>query len=342
MTRPVDPACARPESGRCAAARQRCGLALSLALLLAPAACREQAPQALGTLEYDRITLPAPAAERIAGIDVREGQQVAAGARVLTLERTRTQAQTQAAQAEAQRQRELLAELQAGARGEDIARARAELAATQAQAREASAYYARLQPLGRRQLVAAADVDRARAAAGNAQAQVRAAQAALAELRNGTRKEQLAQGEAAVHVAEAQARAQQVVLEKLDVVAPRAGRIDSLPYRPGDQAPVGAPLAVMLVGDAPYARIYVPETLRASVRPGDAARVFVAGRAQPYAARVRMIRSEPSFTPYYALTGKDAARLSYLAEVQLQGRQAGQLPAGLPVRVEFDASRGNE
>ena len=30
-----------------------------------------------------------------------------------------------------------------------------------------------------------------------------------------------------------------------------------------------------------------------------------------------MIRSEPSFTPYYALIGKDAARLSYLAEIQL-------------------------
>ncbi len=28
-----------------------------------------------------------------------------------------------------------------------------------------------------------------------------------------------------------------------------------------------------------------------------------------------MIRSEAAFTPYYALIGEDAARLSYLAEV---------------------------
>ena len=47
-----------------------------------------------------------------------------------------------------------------------------------------------------------------------------------------------------------------------------------------------------------------------------------------------MIRSEPSFTPYYALIGEDAARLSYLAEIEL-GRGANDLPAGLPVRVEF-------
>ena len=312
-----------------------------LAMGVSLGACRDPVPQALGTLEYDRITLPAPVAERIVAIDVREGQQVAAGARLLTLERTRTQAQTRATQAEVQRQREALAELQAGPRREDIVQARANLNAAQAQARDASAYYARLQPLGQRQLVATADVDRARAAANNTRALVRAAQAALDELENGTRKEQLAQGEAALRGAEAQATAQRSTLEKLDVVAPRAGRIDSIPYKLGDQAPVGAPLAILLVGDAPYARIYVPEPLRASVKAGDVARVFIDGRAQPYAGRVRMIRSEASFTPYYALVGKDAARLSYLAEVQLDA-VAGPLPAGLPARVEFGVPSGQK
>lgn len=302
-------------------------------------ACHKDAPHALGTLEYDRITLPAPAAERIASVDVREGQRVAAGVKLLTLERTRAQAQTRASEAEAQRQREALAELRAGPRSEDIARARANLNAAQAQARDARAYYARLQPLGRRQLVAAADVDRARAAAGNADALVRAAQAALDELLHGTRKEQLAQGEAALQAAQAQAAAQQVTLDKLDVVAPRAAIVDSLPYKLGDQAPVGAPLAILLVGDAPYARVYVPEPLRANVRVGQRAQVFIDGRDGALAGRVRMIRSEPSFTPYYALTGEDAARLSYLAEVQLDA-SARDLPAGLPVRVEF-VSNGN-
>jgi len=312
-----------------------------LPCVLLLAACTKPPPQALGTLEYDRVTLPAPVAERIVAIDVREGQQVAAGAKLLTLERTRTEAQTQASQAEAQRQREALAELQAGPRSEDIAQARANLNAAQAQARDASAYYARLQPLGRRQLVAAADVDRARAAAGNAQAQVRAAQAALDELENGTRKEQIAQGEAAVRGAQAQVEAQQATLEKLDVVAPRGGRVDSIPYKLGDQAPVGAPLVVMLVGDAPYARVYVPEPIRAGVKVGQRVRVFIDGRDAALSGSVRMIRSEPSFTPYYALIGKDAARLSYLAEIQLD-KVAGELPAGLPVRVELVAGEGEK
>ena len=304
-------------------------------LLLSLAACRGSPPQALGTLEWDRITLPAPVAEKIVHIDVREGQQVAAGVPLLQLELTRTESQLAAARAQAQQSREALAELKAGPRSEQIAQARANLAAAEAGARDARAYYARLQPLGQKKLVAASDVDRARAAAGSADGQVRAAQAALNELLHGTRVEQVAQGQAAVAAAEAQAEVQSATLEKLNVVAPRAGHIDSLPYKLGDQAPVGAALAIMLVGDAPYARIYVPETIRANVKVGDKARVFVDGRDAPLDGSVRMIRSESSFTPYYALIGKDAARLSYLAEISL-GKDAAQLPAGVPVRVEFD------
>ena len=300
------------------------------------AGCRPEVPQALGTLEFDRITLPAPAAERVVGIAVREGEQVEAGARILSLEQTRGDAQLAAARAEVQRQRELLAELRNGPRPEDIDQLRASLAQAQAQARDANAYLARLQPLGAGQLVAAAELDRARAAAASADAQVAAARAALAELERGVRPEQIAQAEAALAAAQAQERAQAVSTGRLDVLAPRAGRIDSLPYRLGDEPPVGAPLAVMLVGDAPYARVYVPEPLRAGVRVGDAATVRVGARGErSYPGRVRMIRSEPTFTPYYALTGKDAARLSYLAEVQLEGEGVAELPAGLPLRVEF-------
>ena len=305
-----------------------------LALVFALAGCRNETPQALGTLEWDRIALPSPAAEKIVSIDVREGQHVKAGTRLLQLETTRTQAQLQALQAQAQQAGEALEELEHGPRTEQIAQARANLAAAQAQAADARAYYARLQPLGRQQLVAASDVDRARAEAGNADGLVHAAQAALLELERGTRVEQIAQGRSAVAAAQAQATNQSATLRRLDVTAPRAGLIDSLPYRLGDEAPVGAPLAVMLVGDRPYARIYVPEPIRPDVKVGDTARVFLSGRDTALQGRVRMIRSEPSFTPYYALIGEDAARLSYLAEVEITG-SPGELPAGVPVRVEF-------
>lgn len=315
--------------------RHSLSLALLAALLLA--GCADDTPQALGTLEYDRIALPAPSAERIVSVDVHEGDRVKAGATLMTLERTRIAAQTDALRAQTDQQREVLAELEAGTRGEQIDQARARVANAQAVARDARAYLARVQPLGQRRLVAAAEVDRARAAAESADANVRTTQAALDELEHGARRERIAQAQAAVRASAAQTAAQAVTLEKLTIVAPRAGRIDSLPYELGDQAPVGAPLAILLIGDAPYARVYVPEPMRASVKIGDAATVRVDGRDAALRGRVRAIRSEPSFTPYYALSGKDAARLSYLAEIAIEG--GGELPAGLPVRVEFATAK---
>lgn len=312
---------------------------LTLPAIVLLTACNKAPPQALGTLEYYRITLPAAAAERIVRIDMREGDTVAAGQPLLQLDPARTQAQLAAAQAQVLQLRERLNELQAGPRNEDIARARANLAAAQAQAREARAYYGRLQPLQDKNYVAAAELDRARATVGSAEGDVDAAAASLDLLLHGTRPEQLAQAQSALAEAQAQANAEQVTLDKLGVVAPRAGRVDSLPYKLGDQAPVGAPVAILLAGDAPYARVYVPELQRTRVRVGSRVRVFVADRSDALAGTVRMVRSEPGFTPYYALIGDDATRLSYLAEVTLDA--AGrELPAGLPVRVELpDGSR---
>lgn len=313
------------------------GRALASMLVLL-GGCADGPPQALGTLEYERIAIPAPLSERIESIRVQEGQDVPAGALLLTFEDTRAGAEVRALQAEAARRRSALEELEAGPRREAIAGAGAALAAAQAQAREANAYLARIEPLGARQLVAAAEVDRARAAANDANARVRQARAALEELQHGTRPEQIDQGEAALRAARAQAEAGAATLDDLSVRAPRPGRVDSLPFEVGARPAAGSPVAIMLVGATPFARVYIPQPIRAGVAVGDPARVVLmdGDEDRVFDGRVRMIRTEPSFTPYYALVGDDAARLVYLAEIALTGEAAEGLPAGLPVRVEFD------
>jgi HlyD family secretion protein len=52
---------------------------------------------------------------------------------------------------------------------------------------------------------------------------------------------------------------------------------------------------------------------------------------------VRYISAAAAFTPYYALTQKDRARLSYLAEVALDDPHAAALPVGVPVQVTMAA-----
>jgi HlyD family secretion protein len=310
----------------------RCAGLLFAGLLLC--ACARVPKQALGTLEYDRITLPAPAAERIVAIDVHAGDRVNAGQSLVKLNPAQTRAALAAAEAQARQESEVLRELEVGPRQEDIAKARADLAAAQAEARQTHADYSRALALSGKGYVSKSYLDSARAAAGNATGQVDAAGAALAELLHGSRPEDIAQARAALAAAQAQAQAQRVLLGKLDLVAPRAAIVDNIPYKLGDQAPVGAPLAILLVGDAPYARIYVPEPERAHVHVGDVLAVHVDGVAQPLRGRVRLIRDEPVFTPYYALSGDDAARLSYIAEIQL-GKDAANLPVGLPLHADL-------
>lgn len=305
---------------------------MQLSMLALLAGCAKAPPQALGTLEYDRVTLPAVVSERLVAVHVHEGQRVHAGQVLMELDPAQAQAALDADVARIRQQQALLDEQVAGPRLEDIARARANLKAAEARAVRAHAYLKRVQPLTASEYVAAAALDDARAAAREADAQVDEARAERDVLLHGTRPQQIAQTRAALTAASDQARVQRVLLGKLRIKAPRDGVIDSLPYRRGDQAPVGAPLAVVLVGQAPYARIYVPEPLRTRVHTGDHVQVYVGDRKQPYSGQVRMIRSEPAYTPYYALTGEDPARLSYLAQVEL-GPDAAGLPAGLPVRV---------
>jgi len=50
---------------------------------------------------------------------------------------------------------------------------------------------------------------------------------------------------------------------------------------------------------------------------------------------VRSVSSEASFTPYAALTEQDRGRLVFVAEIDLEGEAAAELPAGVPVQVEF-------
>jgi HlyD family secretion protein len=306
---------------------------LSLALL---AGCAREPDPVLGTLERDRISLPSPAAERIARVAVREGDTVAMGDALMELESTRIAAQRDAAVAERRRAEAALAEARHGPLPAAIAEARARLAGAEGLARNARQQFQRTESVVAQQLLPAASLDQARATRDAADADVAAAREALRLLTQGTRAEQVAQAEASVAAARAQVERLAVDLERTRITAPRAGTVETLPFEAGDQPAVGAALATLLVGDRAYARVYVPQSLRLGVAIGTAARVTPQGSTRAYEGRVRAIRSEAAFTPYYALAGRDVSRLSWLAEIEL-GPDADALPVGVPVRAEFPA-----
>lgn len=314
---------------------------LALFLLAALAACEpEPGPlPVVGTLERERLELVAEARERIVEVLVTEGDEVAAGDVLMRLDRSLDDAELAQSQAAWERAEQHLAELIRGPREQQIETARAELEARANALETQRLEYARIETLVERRVMTQADLDRIEGTVRVAEANVAAAEARLADLLEGTTREQLAQARAAVAEAEAAVGRIALLADRLVIRAPRSGVVDALPYELGERPPAGATVVVLLAGDAPYARVYVPEPVRAGVTPGLAAQVRIDGVAEPFAGTVRWVASEASFTPYYALTQRDRSRLSYVAEVTLTDPRAAQLPTGVPVEVDFPTLR---
>jgi HlyD family secretion protein len=295
---------------------------------------------AMGTLERDRLELTSEANERIVAIAVREGERVAAGTELVRQEAGMMEPRLVEARAAVAEAEQRLEELVQGPRAREIDEAQAALRGAESTLRTQIEEYDRVASLVERRLVSASELDRARAARDEARASRDQAAAQLKLLREGTRAEQIQQARAAVDRERAALAQLEVSAARYLVRAPRAGLVEALPYKQGERPPVGAPVVVMLADGIPYARIYVPEPMRAQFRAGAVVTVAIDGVAEPLRGKVRYISAEATFTPYYALTQKDRSRLSYLAEIDIDDPRAAGLPVGIPVQVAL-AQGGN-
>jgi len=311
-------------------------LALGFGLALGLACGSSSGPVAVGTLERDRLELVAESSEPIAEHAVREGDVVAAGQILVRLDDSRFRALLEQGESTRQRAAARLAELERGPRPERIAEARARVEGAEGTLETARRELVRSQELVRQGVAAEARLDQQRAAFDQALAERDAAAAGLAERVEGTTEEELAQARAGLAEAEAALSELRVRAARLEVRAPKAGRVDALPFELGERPPAGAVVAVLLAEGAPYARVYVPEAIRARVTPGTPARIAIDGIEREFAGRVRSVASEASFTPYFALTERDRGRLVYLAKVDLVEPEAHALPTGVPVEAAFD------
>jgi len=312
-------------------------LLASLALL----ACQPSSdqPRMVGQLESDRIELAAEFPETIISRLVIEGQVVIKGDIVIQQNTDRAVVRVREAQATVAQNKARLDELTRGPRKEQIVAAQANVDGAVQELDYRRTELERVQALLDRKLSSPGERDRARAALDSAEASLDFNKAKLAELLTGTTIEELEQSRAAVMRAIAQLDGLQIELDRLTTLAPVDGLIDSFLFEPGERPLSGQPMAIMLSGTQPYARIYVPADLRASVRPGTEVRVLAEGVSAPIEGRVRWIASEAAFTPYFALTEHDRGRLTYLAKVDIEFA-GDRLPDGVPVEVELVMAGG--
>jgi HlyD family secretion protein len=311
-----------------------------LVVALAAGCSNGNAPHEVhGTLERDRLEIVAESNERIVEVAVQEGERVAAGTVLLRQEAGTMQPRLDQARASLDEAERRLAELRDGARQREIDEARAALAGAESSLEMETREYDRVHSLVERRLVSDSSLDQARTRRDTARSSRDQTRARLELLLEGTRTEQVQQAEAAVARSRAALAELETSAARYVVHAPRAALVEALPYKLGERPPAGAPVAVLLADGVPYARVYVPEPLRAAYKPGAKVSLRVDGVEAPLEGVVRFVSAEASFTPYYSLTQKDRVRLSYLAEITVGDPRAADLPAGVPVQVTLhDAS----
>jgi HlyD family secretion protein len=302
-------------------------------------ACGDEGEVLLGTLERDRVELVAEAQEPIIELTVREGETVAAGRTLVKLDTTAAEARLAEARAAATQAERRHAELVAGTRRETVREARALAEGAKARATAESREFERIEKLVGEGMLPASSLDRQRALKDGALADERAAAERLSEFVRGSRTEVVEQAAAALDAARAQVVGLELALSRHTVMAPRAGIVDALPYKLGERPPKGAPVVVLLAGGQPFARVFIPESRRASVGPGMPATVRIDGTKRDWKAEIRYVSSEAAFTPYYSLNARERGRLSFLAEIVLTEPDAATLPTGMPVEVLLPEAR---
>lgn len=311
------------------------------ALLVSACDSSTDANRFVGELASDRIELTAEVAEPIIEILVAEGAAVTKSQVLMRQDAQRATARLAEAAAALGQMQARLDELVRGPRSEQISAARANVDGAADELTFRRADYTRVQEIFEKKLASPELLDRAKAALDAAEANSKLRRAQLQELLSGTTIEELAQAEQAVKQAAARRDLLQVDLSRHDIRAPVDGIVDSRLFELGERPAPGQTMLVMLPGEQPYARIYIPEYLRVQVNVGMPAVIHVDGLDTAVEGRVRWVASEAAFTPYYALTERDRGHLTYLAKVDI-AEDRSRLPDGVPVEVDLMLSRPGE
>lgn len=297
-------------------------------------ACSPQADVSFGGYaEGEYVRLAAPLSGTLVQLSVRRGDQARQGAPAYVLEHAsesaaRTEAHSRVARAES-----LLADLQKGARSDELAAIAAELQAAQASLALSRATLTRDRQLLRERFIAPARVDASTAAVAADQARVDGVGARLRSGKAGARSDQIAAAGREVDAARAQlAQAAWRVDQKAQLL-PVGGLVTDVIYRVGEFVPAGAPIVSVLPAANLKARFFVPERRLGELRVGQAVSIACDGCAAPIKARISFISPEAEFTAPLIYSNENRANLVFMMEALPEPGQQALLHPGQPLTV---------
>lgn len=286
-----------------------------------------------GYLEADLVLVGSEKAGRIDTLAVQEGDTVAKGDLVFTLESSEQEAELltrKARLAEAQaRLADAKAELQ---RPREIEVLQSALVQAKAMQTKSQLNLDRVRSLYDKGWVSKAQLDDAVAEHDSNGAAVEEAERRIEAARLPGRSGVIEAAVAAVAEARSALDEAEKSLGKRKVFAPASGSVEEVYFRPGEVVTAGQAVVSLLPPGNLKVRFFVSEAERAALRTGQTVAVSCDGCPAGLTAKIRFISRDAEFTPPVIFSREQRQKLVFLVEARPDEKTA-ELTAGQPVTV---------
>ncbi len=307
-------------------------IALCLSVLLL-AACGDSNGTYYGYAEGDYLRLGPRDPGIVSTLTVKEGDSVAAGAPLFSVDAERARLAADQSEAQFQAAEARAADLAAGGRTEEVEAARDQLNQAKADLKLAQENHARATDLVAQGVAPRQRLDEADRALNIARSRVAELENRLRIAALPARDDQVAaarQEADAARAARAQAQSQ---LDDRSVRAPAAGRVDRVYLRPGEFAAAGQPVISLLPPENIKIVFFVPEPQLQKVSVGADVALSCDGCADNLGGTISFISSGTEFTPPIIYSDNERTKLVYRVEARPTRPQ--DLNPGQPIRVRL-------
>lgn len=293
-----------------------------------------------GNVDIRQVDIGFKVPGRVVTLNVDEGAKVKAGDELATLDTRDFQNGVALAEARVAVQDAVVAKLKKGLRSEEIAQARALVAARQAQLTNAQSTLTRANTLAARGYFPHQRHDDAIAAEQAAQANLNYSLEALKVAEAGTRNEDLVAAKAQLDAERAALAQARLNLSEALIRSPSAGIILTRVREAGAIVAAGQPIFSLALISPVWVRTYVPEPDLGRMRPGAKVSVKTDG-GRSFVGTVGFISPVAEFTPKTVETSELRTALVYRVRIIVE-TTAEELRQGTPVTIVADAPDGNE
>jgi HlyD family secretion protein len=285
-----------------------------------------------GWIEGDFVFVGPDEMGRVETLSVREGDQVASGAPLFSVDSDLQQADVNTTSAQVAEARERLRRLEAQQqRTEEIAVLEAQEKRAEAMLQLSTAELDRQQQLTTRGVGTQAALDTAKANFNRDKAALEEVRRQMAVARLSAREEEIAAARQMLAAAESRKSSADTRLARRKLVSPVSGAVQQIYFRPGELVAAGRPVLSILPPGNIKVRFFIGEPLLPTIALGDTVEVTCDGCAKPITARVSFIARSAEFTPPVIYSLEERNKLVFMIEARTDTPDS--LRVGQPVSV---------